>query len=137
MAVSCLPADRLEVRIAAGAGPDERIIELVALGESWRRRSRRLAEIVRLRVRRGPPHTGRSRLMLLLCLDTATPQVGVAIGSDDQVIGRVQLARPQHHAEHLAPAIDYLLEQLDLSLDQLSASASASGPGSSPACGSG
>ena len=67
--------------------------------------------------------------MLLLCLDTATPQVGVAIGSDDQVIGRVQLARPQHHAEHLAPAIAYLLEQLDLSLDQLSAIGVGIGPG--------
>jgi tRNA threonylcarbamoyladenosine biosynthesis protein TsaE len=46
MAASALPPDRLEVRLAAGAGPDERIIELVLLGESWRRRSRPLAEIV-------------------------------------------------------------------------------------------
>ena len=67
--------------------------------------------------------------MLLLCLDTATPQVGVAIGSDDQVIGRIQLARPQHHAEHLAPAIAYLLDQLDLSLDQLSGIGVGIGPG--------
>ncbi len=67
--------------------------------------------------------------MLLLCLDTATPQVGVAIGNDDQVIGRVQLARPQHHAEHLAPAIAYLLEQLDLSLDQVSGIGVGIGPG--------
>src|SRR5204862_4960105 len=79
-------------------------------------------------LRRGPPGAG-DDLMLLLCLDTATPQVGVGIGSDDQVIGRVQLARPQHHAEHLAPAIAYLLEQLDLSLDQLSAIGVGIGPG--------
>jgi tRNA threonylcarbamoyladenosine biosynthesis protein TsaE len=46
VAASALPPDRLEVRLTAGAGPDERIIELVLLGESWRRRSRRLAEIV-------------------------------------------------------------------------------------------
>jgi len=46
VAATALPSDRLEVRITAGAGPDERIIELVLLGESWRRRSRRLAEIV-------------------------------------------------------------------------------------------
>lgn len=46
VAASALPSDRLEVRIAVGAGPDERIIELVLLGESWRRRSRPLAEIV-------------------------------------------------------------------------------------------
>ena len=67
--------------------------------------------------------------MLLLCLDTSTPQVGVAIGSDDQIIGQVQLVRPQHHAEHLAPAIEYLLDQLDLSLDQLSGIGVGIGPG--------
>jgi tRNA threonylcarbamoyladenosine biosynthesis protein TsaB len=67
--------------------------------------------------------------VLLLCIDTSTPQVGVAIGSDDQVIGRIQLARPQHHAEHLAPAISYLLDQLDLSVDQLSGIGVGIGPG--------
>lgn len=67
--------------------------------------------------------------MLLLCIDTATPQVGVAVGSDDEVIGRVQLARPQHHAEHLAPAIRYLFDELGLSLEQLSAIGVGIGPG--------
>lgn len=67
--------------------------------------------------------------MLLLCIDTATPQVGVAIGSEEEVMGRVQLARPQHHAEHLAPAIRYLCDELDLSLDQLSAIGVGIGPG--------
>ena len=46
VAATALPTGRLDVRITAGAGPDERIIELVPLGESWRRRSPRLAEIV-------------------------------------------------------------------------------------------
>ena len=46
VAGSALPADRLELRLTGGAGPDERIIELVPQGESWRQRSRRLAEIV-------------------------------------------------------------------------------------------
>jgi len=50
VAVNALPADRLEVRLTAGGGPDERIIELVPLGESWRRRSGRLAEIVESRL---------------------------------------------------------------------------------------
>src|SRR5205085_7577140 len=49
VAASALPSDRLEVRLTAGAGPDERIIELVPLGESWRRRSHRLLEIVESR----------------------------------------------------------------------------------------
>jgi tRNA threonylcarbamoyladenosine biosynthesis protein TsaE len=47
--VAALPADRLEVRLSAGAGPDERLIELVLLGDSWRSRSLRLAEIVESR----------------------------------------------------------------------------------------
>ncbi len=67
--------------------------------------------------------------MLLLCIDTATPQVGVAIGSDEGVLGRVELVRPQHHAEHLAPAIEYLCDKLDVSLDQLSAIGVGIGPG--------
>jgi tRNA threonylcarbamoyladenosine biosynthesis protein TsaB len=67
--------------------------------------------------------------VLLLCIDTATAQVGVAIGSGDEVIGRVQLTRPQHHAEHLAPAIRYLCDQLDVSVDQLSAIGVGVGPG--------
>ena len=46
VAAAALPADRLEVRITPGVGSDERIIELVPVGESWRRRSRLLAEIV-------------------------------------------------------------------------------------------
>jgi tRNA threonylcarbamoyladenosine biosynthesis protein TsaE len=46
VAATALPSERLEVRITAGADPDERLIELILLGESWGRRSRRLAEIV-------------------------------------------------------------------------------------------
>lgn len=57
VAAAALPADRLEVRLTAGVSPDERIIELVLLGESWRRRSRMLAEIVE----RGRPDEDRPR----------------------------------------------------------------------------
>jgi tRNA A37 threonylcarbamoyladenosine biosynthesis protein TsaE len=48
-AASALPPDRLEVRITAGTGPDERIIELVPLGDSWRSRVRRLELLVESR----------------------------------------------------------------------------------------
>jgi tRNA threonylcarbamoyladenosine biosynthesis protein TsaB len=67
--------------------------------------------------------------VLLLCIDTATPQVGVAIGSDDEVIGRIQLTRGQRHAEHLAPAIKYLCDELEVSLDQLAGIGVGIGPG--------
>jgi len=38
-----LPADRLEVRLAAGAGDDERVIEIEGCGRSWRARAAELA----------------------------------------------------------------------------------------------
>ena len=67
--------------------------------------------------------------MLLLCLDTATPQVGAAIGFDGAVLGEVRLGRGRRHAEHLAPAIEYLCRELDVELARLSAIAVGLGPG--------
>ncbi|HKF90510.1 MAG TPA: tRNA (adenosine(37)-N6)-threonylcarbamoyltransferase complex dimerization subunit type 1 TsaB [Acidimicrobiia bacterium] len=67
--------------------------------------------------------------MLLLCLDTATPQVSVAIGADGAVLGEIRLGRGRRHAEHLAPAIVYLCRELDVQLPQLSGIAVGLGPG--------
>ena len=67
--------------------------------------------------------------MLLLCLDTATPQVSAAIGADGAVLGEVRLGRGRRHAEHLAPAIEYLCRELDVELARLSAIAVGLGPG--------
>ena len=38
-----LPSDRLDVRLAAGAGDDERVIEIEGRGRSWRARAAELA----------------------------------------------------------------------------------------------
>jgi tRNA threonylcarbamoyladenosine biosynthesis protein TsaB len=67
--------------------------------------------------------------VLLLCLDTATPQVSAAIGADGAVLGEVRLRRGRRHAEHLAPAIEYLCRELDVDLARLSAIAVGLGPG--------
>jgi tRNA threonylcarbamoyladenosine biosynthesis protein TsaB len=67
--------------------------------------------------------------VLLLCLDTATPQVSLAIGADGGVLGEVRLGRDRRHAEHLAPAIEYLCRELDVQLSQLSGIAVGLGPG--------
>ena len=67
--------------------------------------------------------------MLLLCLDTATPQVSAAIGADGAVLGEIRLGRGRRHAEHLAPAIEYLCRELDVELARLSAIAVGLGPG--------
>jgi tRNA threonylcarbamoyladenosine biosynthesis protein TsaB len=67
--------------------------------------------------------------VLLLCLDTATPQVSVAIGEEGAVLGEVRLGRGRRHAEQLAPAIEYLCRELDVELGRLSGIAVGLGPG--------
>lgn len=65
----------------------------------------------------------------LLCFDTSTPQVSVAIGADGEVLGEVRLGRGRHHAEDLAPSIQYLARELDVELPHLSGIAVGVGPG--------
>ncbi len=67
--------------------------------------------------------------MLVLAIDTATPQVGVAIGDSGAVLGEVTLAGGRRHAEQLAPAIRYLSDELDIPLAHLTAVAVGLGPG--------
>jgi tRNA threonylcarbamoyladenosine biosynthesis protein TsaB len=67
--------------------------------------------------------------MLLLALDTATEQVSVAVARDGAVLGAVQLAGGRRHAEQLAPAIEYLVRETGVRLEQLAAIAVGSGPG--------
>ncbi|MFN8035055.1 MAG: tRNA (adenosine(37)-N6)-threonylcarbamoyltransferase complex dimerization subunit type 1 TsaB [Acidimicrobiia bacterium] len=71
--------------------------------------------------------------MLLLAMDTSTPCVSVALGTEGAVLGVVQLARlpgePQRHAEQLVPAVAYLARELGVGLDQLACVAVGIGPG--------
>lgn len=67
--------------------------------------------------------------MLLLCLDTATPRVSVAFGHDGAVAGSVEIGTGQRHAEQVAPAIEYLRDQLGIDLGQLAGIAVGIGPG--------
>jgi tRNA threonylcarbamoyladenosine biosynthesis protein TsaB len=67
--------------------------------------------------------------MLVLAMDTATPQVSVAIGDGGSVRGEVRLVGGRRHAEQLAPAIRYLCETTGVRLDQLGAVAVGIGPG--------
>jgi tRNA threonylcarbamoyladenosine biosynthesis protein TsaB len=67
--------------------------------------------------------------VLLLAMDTATPQVGVAIGEAGEVRGEIRLAGGRRHAEELAPAIRQLAEWTGVGLDQLAAIAVGIGPG--------
>ena len=67
--------------------------------------------------------------MLTLGIDTATEQIGVALGGHEGVIACIEVARGRRHAEILAPAIDFLCAQADIGLDELGLIAVDVGPG--------
>ena len=67
--------------------------------------------------------------MLILGIETATPQVSVALGGHEGVIGLLELARGRRHAETLAPAIEFLAMQTDIRLDEIGVVAVDVGPG--------
>ena len=67
--------------------------------------------------------------MLILGIDTATDQVGCAIGGYEGVLAACRSARGRRHAESLAPAIRTVTEQAGVSLQDLRAIAVDVGPG--------
>jgi tRNA threonylcarbamoyladenosine biosynthesis protein TsaB len=67
--------------------------------------------------------------MKILGIDTATDQVGVAIGGADGVLGELRLPGGRRHAEQLAPAIRSLCESTGVRLEQLAAIGVGIGPG--------
>jgi len=67
--------------------------------------------------------------VLTLAIDTATTQVGVAVGRDGRVLGEVRIDGARRHAEELAPAIEYLRHETRVALDDLACVAVGTGPG--------
>jgi tRNA threonylcarbamoyladenosine biosynthesis protein TsaB len=67
--------------------------------------------------------------MLILAMDTATPQVAVAIGDGGVVRGEVRVVGGRRHAEQLAPAIQYVCAETGVGLDRLAVIAVGIGPG--------
>ena len=67
--------------------------------------------------------------MLILGIETATEQVGVAIGGHEGVIAKFEVARGRRHAEILAPAIEFVCRQADVELGELGVVAVDVGPG--------
>lgn len=67
--------------------------------------------------------------MLVLGIETATPQVGVAIGGHEGVLASFHSARDRRHAETLAPAISFVCEQARIELDEIGVLAVDVGPG--------
>lgn len=67
--------------------------------------------------------------MLILGIETATEQVGVAIGGHEGVITTFEVARGRRHAEILTPAIEFVCRQADIDLDEIGCIAVDVGPG--------
>jgi tRNA threonylcarbamoyladenosine biosynthesis protein TsaB len=67
--------------------------------------------------------------MLVLAIETSTPQTSVALGSQQGVMGATRLAWARGHAEVVTPSIQYLLEQSEVDIRQVSGVAVGLGPG--------
>jgi len=67
--------------------------------------------------------------VLILGVDTATDQVGCAIGGHEGVIAQHHVLAPRRHAESLAPAIEFVSRQADVPLARIGAVAVDVGPG--------
>lgn len=67
--------------------------------------------------------------MLILGIDTSTQQVGVVLGTEAGLHGEIRLAGGRRHAEHLAPAVEQLLDQVGVTVGELAAVAVGIGPG--------
>jgi tRNA threonylcarbamoyladenosine biosynthesis protein TsaB len=67
--------------------------------------------------------------MLVLGIETATAQVGVAIGGHEGVLASFHCSRDRRHAETLAPAIEFVCKQARIELDEIGVVAVDIGPG--------
>jgi tRNA threonylcarbamoyladenosine biosynthesis protein TsaB len=67
--------------------------------------------------------------MLILGIETATERVSVAVGGHEGVIALFEVTKGRRHVETLVPAIEFLLRQADIDLDEISVVAVDVGPG--------
>jgi tRNA threonylcarbamoyladenosine biosynthesis protein TsaB len=67
--------------------------------------------------------------MIVLGIETATHQVGCALGGQEGVLASFHAARGRHHAEILTPSIAFVCEQARISFDEIRCVAVDVGPG--------
>jgi len=67
--------------------------------------------------------------VLILGIESATMQVGCAIGGHEGVLALFEAARGRRHAETLTPAIEFTCRQADVRLDEIGCVAVDVGPG--------
>ncbi len=67
--------------------------------------------------------------MLILGIETATLQVGCAVGGHEGVLASFHAARGRRHVETLAPAVEFVCSQARVELSEISVVAVDVGPG--------
>lgn len=67
--------------------------------------------------------------MLILGLESATAQVGCAVGGHEGVLASSHSARGKRHAENLIPAVEFVCRQARIELSEISCVAVDNGPG--------
>lgn len=67
--------------------------------------------------------------MLVLALETSTPQTGVALGSEQGVLASATVAWARGHQEVVAPAVEHILGWAEVDLGQVAGVAVGLGPG--------
>ncbi len=67
--------------------------------------------------------------MLVLSIETSTPQTSVALGTDQGVLGSISLSWSKGHSEVVTPAIDHLFRSAEIRPGQLGGVAVGLGPG--------
>jgi len=67
--------------------------------------------------------------VLILGIESATAQVGCAVGGHEGVIASTHSSRPRRHCESLAPQIRFIVEQAGIELTEIGAVAIDVGPG--------
>lgn len=67
--------------------------------------------------------------MLILGIESATTQVGCAIGGHEGVLAQAHSSRGRRHAESLVPSIDFIRRQARIDLSEISVVAVDLGPG--------
>lgn len=67
--------------------------------------------------------------MIVLGIETATPQVGCALGTAEGVLASFHVSRGRRHAETLTPAIAFVCQQAGVRVDEVGVVAVDVGPG--------
>ena len=67
--------------------------------------------------------------MIILALESASAEVGCAVGGNEGPLASFRALKGRHHAETLAPAVDYVCRQSGVALDEVNVVAVDIGPG--------